>query len=147
MNDTHSNTYEERQKSLNKAEARFEFFCEGKGIWYCRMGFDETNDPVPMFWKIHPLIRSLPDYLMVYKEKLCYVHVKGSNKLKVHDLGQYVIFHRLYCDKETPMLIAFCFEDGGKPIFKSIRWIEQAVLTLKPKIFPTDKKEYYELPM
>lgn len=147
MNDKHSDTYEQRQASLNVAEARFEFYLTGEQVWFTRLGFDETNNPVPDFYKLHPFIRSLPDYLIHLKGKLYFVHVKGTDKLKMVDFRRYCEFEDLYCTPDTPLFLAFCFKDGEKPITKSMAWLRRTVPKLTVREFPSDGKKYVSLPV
>jgi hypothetical protein len=141
----HSNTFSERTAKRGEGELRFEFFCEGSGLEYHRMGFDQIDNKIPNFYLLHPAIRSLPDYLMKYKEKMCYIHVKGTNKIKLEDLISYSLFEQLFCTKDTPLYVAFCLVDGGKPVFKTLESIKKSLLGLEVKEFPSDGKLYFNL--
>ena len=83
MNDKGTNSYQERNSNINIAEIRFEKWCKDKSIQFWRMGFDEKNNRVPRFWDVHPVVRSMPDYICVGAQGLTYMHVKGTIRLRL----------------------------------------------------------------
>jgi hypothetical protein len=108
---TNTGSYEQRQKISKDqmAETLFENYCETKGLKIHHTGFDSVNDPVANFWKVHPTIRALPDFLVEDNGELYWCQVKGSNKMKLHDFVEYS-----------------CFE--GKPIFRTMKEIANSIV-------------------
>jgi len=95
-------------------------------------------------------MRSLPDYVISRGQKVYFVHVKGTNKLKIADLINYGAFSRLYCRHDVQLYMAFCFEKGGEETTTLISWnkIESSMLLgAEIKQFDNDKKLYLEVPI
>lgn len=141
--DKASNTWSERNSVRNVGEDRFEEYCNGRGLKFWRMGFDEKQSPVSSFWKVHPLVRSLPDYLVDRNGKLFWVHVKGTPCLKVDDLLLYSQFER-DLSADCDFYIAFCFE--GAPIFKQLPQVRELMTGLRIQAW-SDGKQYMRLPL
>ena len=59
-----NNTYQERNSVPNIAEKLFVEYMTKLGRDMKRLGFDEKNNSIDGFWKVHPLVRSLPDYFL-----------------------------------------------------------------------------------
>jgi hypothetical protein len=125
---TNTGTYEERQKISKDemAETLFENYCETKGLKIHHTGFDSVINPVSNFWKVHPTIRALPDYLVEIGPDLAWCQVKGSNKLKLHDFVEYSTFDNLFSD-QCSFYVVFCFKDG-KPIFRTMKDIANSIV-------------------
>ncbi len=143
MNDKGTNSYQERNSNINIAEIRFENWCKEKNIQFWRMGFDEKNNRVPRFWDVHPVVRSMPDYICVGAQGLTYMHVKGTNKIKINDLMMYERWHTDLC-QDVGMRIVFCF-DGEEPIFLKWHELKQKLTGCEIKEWPNDKKQYVEI--
>ncbi len=90
MNGAYS--YKERNNVVNIAEVLFEAYCQSKGYFYRRLGFDEKNDPIPNFYNLNPLIRNLPDFYINNKGVAGLVMVKERPILKQAKLNYYLIF-------------------------------------------------------
>ena len=143
--DTASNTWSERNSVRNVGEDRFEEYCREKGLKYWRMGFDEKQAPVDSFWKVHPLIRGLPDYLVESKDcKLFWVHVKGTPCMKVDDLILYSQFER-DLGGDCGFYMCFCFARQS-PIFKKLPQVRELMTGLKVQEWD-DGKQYLRLPL
>lgn len=141
-----NNSYEERNSiKINIAEQRFEQFCKDRGILVARLGFNEKEHPIPLFFKLHPLIRSLPDYVIVIKNSIHYIHVKGSNKLKLIDLSLYKQFSDQFCNPDSKLFIAIPLPE--KTYIISLNNISKIVKTLPVKEFENDHKQYVEIPL
>ena len=108
------------------AEVLFENYCETQGIKIHHTGFDSVMNPVKEFWKVHPTIRALPDYLVETDNGLAWCQVKGSNKLKLHDFVEYSCFEKLFAD-QCAFYVVFCFKDG-KPIFRTMKDIANSIV-------------------
>lgn len=138
-------TYGERQENINKGEELFVAYMNNKGYKIHRFGFDEKRSNVEGFYLMHPVLRSLPDYVSYSKResKLYYFHVKGTNKVKIEDLISYSTFESLFCDEKSVLRIAFCFE-GQAIRFKSLNEIKK-MMTGKAISEWHDKKQFIAL--
>lgn len=125
---TNTGSYEQRQKISKDemSETLFENYCETKGLKIHHTGFDSVNDPVANFWKVHPTIRALPDFLVEDNGELYWCQVKGSNKMKLHDFVEYSCFEKLFAD-QCAFYVVFCFKEG-KPIFRTMKEIANSIV-------------------
>lgn len=139
-----TDSYAERNSNqYNRSEAIFEIFCQNKGWKAHRMGFDEKNSNIDFFFRLNPMIRSLPDYVVTTKSQIYYCHVKGTNKLKLNDLMLYSKFEELYCTEQSKLLVAFCFMGTVK--FRTLKSLRDEIAGLKAKKFENDGKLYFEI--
>ena len=110
-----SNNYQERNSVTNIAEELFENYCNQKGYFIRRLGFDEKKDPIPNFYNINPMVRNLPDYY-VYTNKLSFlVMVKGTANIKQKEYDLLANFLEWYDSKECRLIYAFCFKTSNNP--------------------------------
>ena len=114
--------YKNRQDCPNSGEILFEQYCEQAGLKYHHIGFDSKLDPVQSFWKVHPSLRSLPDYLVEKDGELIWCHVKGTANLKIHDIAEYINFERNW-KHDCSFYIVFCFK-GETPLFRTIEHLK-----------------------
>ncbi len=63
-----SHTYYERNKIKDIGEQLFEKYCKEKNYNVVRLGFDSHKDPIKEFFKINPLLRNIPDYVVEIKQ-------------------------------------------------------------------------------
>ena len=126
-------TFEERQtiKQTDMGETLFEQYCEGLGLKYHHTGFDSKLNPVNNFWKVHPTLRSLPDYLVEKDNNLIWCHVKGTANLKLNDLAEYSSFERSLAH-DCHFYVVFCFK-GQEPKFRTIKQIHDLLVGQKVK--------------
>lgn len=107
--------YYERIKGANMGEQRFEEWARNKGYNAQRFGHDETNNNIDGYWLVHPILRSLPDYVVYLKrdgkQRLFYVHVKGTTSFKLDDFWTYKSFESMFCNEDAVLKIAFCLPD------------------------------------
>ena len=110
-----------------------------------RLGFDEKNNKIEGFQFMHPLLRSLPDYISYFenKKKLYYIQVKGTNKIKLEDLINYSTFESMFCDSNSQLVVFFCFKNEA-PIVKTLKEVKKLVSGCVIKEFH-DNKQYVEL--
>lgn len=141
---TGKHTYIERQDCTDSGEVLFENYCETKGIKYHRVGFDSHLNPVANFWKVHPTIRSLPDYLVEIDDDLAWCQVKGSNNLKLHDFVEYSNFDNLF-SHQCDFYVVFCFKDS-KPIFRTMKDIANSIVGKEIKQWH-DGVKYISVPL
>jgi hypothetical protein len=113
MNGAYS--YKERNNVVNIAEVLFEAYCQSKGYFYRRLGFDEKNDPIPNFYNLNPLIRNLPDFYINNKGVAGLIMVKGTANIKASEIKLLPHFLEWFDSKECPLIYAFCFKDQ-KPL-------------------------------
>ena len=112
-----NNTYAERNSGRNIGEDLFEQYCNEKQVYFKRIGFDEKNSSIPYFYRINPLIRNIPDYLVIHDKGSKLVNVKGTANFKKSEIDMMPLFLEWYSSKECPLLYAFCFNDKSKPFF------------------------------
>ena len=143
MNDKGTNSYQERNSNINIAEVRFEKFCKDKQIPFWRLGFDEKENRLPNFWEVHPLIRAMPDYICYNNNRLTYMHVKGTHRVKINDLILYETWDRDLAFR-AGMRIVFCF-DNQDPIFLTWDQLKQKLTGCIIKEWPHDKKQFVEI--
>jgi hypothetical protein len=118
MNGT--NNYQDRNSVANLAEFLFEEYCNEKGYFFRRLGFDEKKDPIPNFFAINPMVRNLPDYY-IYREadghNLSFlVMVKGTANIKQSEYKLLPHFVEWYDSKGCSLIYAFCFKGEKKPL-------------------------------
>ena len=123
---TGSHSFEDRQDCPDSGEILFEQYCEQLGLKYHHVGFDSKLDPVSYFWKVHPMIRSLPDYLVEKDDNLIWCHVKGTANLKLKDFVNYTDFDINY-KQDCLFFVVFCFKKQD-PIFRTMDEIKQLMV-------------------
>ena len=106
-----ASTFIERQKTVNHGEILFEKYCVSKNYKYWRLGFDEKNGEISHFYRINPLVRNLPDYLVDCGGTTFLVAVKGTGNFKEKEVKMLPLFIEWYSSKEAPLVYAFCFSD------------------------------------
>jgi hypothetical protein len=136
--------YKDRQDCPDSGEILFEQYLEENGTKYHRVGFDSHLNPVANFWKVHPTIRALPDYLVEHENDLTWCQVKGSNNLKLHDYVEYCNFEKLFAD-QCSFYVVFCFKDT-KPIFRTMKDIANSIVGQEIKQWH-DGVKYISVPL
>jgi hypothetical protein len=125
-----SNSYKERNSGINLGEQLFEEYCTKRQVYFKRLGFDEKNDSIPHFYRLSPIVRNIPDYLVVSDKGSRLVSVKGTANLKKSEALMIPQFLEWYHSKDCPLWYAFCFSSENKPFFmtpdKVIQLYEQA---------------------
>lgn len=112
-----NNSYSERNKEPSKGEVLFEQYCQDKNVQCVRLGFDQYTHPIEGFHLINPMLRNIPDYLAIAKNKKFLVMVKGTANIKKKEVDMIPLFMEWYGSKEVPLYYAFCFEGQNKPLF------------------------------
>ena len=110
-----AHTFLERQKVVNHGEILFERYCDSKQYKYHRLGFDEKNNEIPNYWRLNPMIRNLPDYIVNTGRDTFVVNVKGTGNFKQSEVNMLPLFMEWFSTKEAPLIYAFCFTEQ-KPI-------------------------------
>jgi hypothetical protein len=143
--DSARNSFAVRNSVANKAEVFFENYMSEHGTKYYRLGFDEKNERVPFFWNVPPILRSLPDYLISKPKHAYFVHVKGTNKLKLNDFLLAKMFNLQFCQADnTELLFCFCFE-GNEPMFFKVETVQELLTGLTVEAFANDGNQYFSL--
>ena len=110
--------YADRVKTIkNDGEYLFEKFCTIPGTQFQRLGFDENQNNVPKFWRINPILRNLPDYVINSKEKTYVVAVKGTDNFKKKEIELLPSMVESFSSAEAPLIYAFCFKENSSPIW------------------------------
>ena len=143
---TNTGSYEQRQRISkdNMSETLFENYCETKGIKIHHTGFDSVLNPVKNFWKVHPTIRALPDYLVEIEDNLAWCQVKGSNSLKLHDFVEYSTWDNLFSG-QCDFYVVFCFKDS-KHIFRTMKDIANSIVGQEIRQWH-DGVKYFRVPL
>jgi len=119
-----SHTYQQRQSLPNDAEVKFEKWCEAHGWKFYRVGFDEKDSNVPMFYNLNPILRNMPDYLLVGRQAIRVMNVKGTDCIK---RKEYELLSRLmqsYSSFAAPLKYAF-FYGENEPIIKDAKEVQE----------------------
>jgi hypothetical protein len=141
---TADDSFEVRNSVPDIAAELFESYCKSKGYKYYKMGFDAKENLVEKFWLYPASIRHLPDYSLVADDKVRFIQVKGTSKLKIEDLIEYSKFEDTLDPTRQSLHIAFCFK-GYKPITLSMSTVKQHMLGRYIQCFDNDKKLYIDL--
>ena len=114
-----NNTFLERNKEPSKGEVLFEKYCASKNIQFVRLGFDQHSARIENFYKINPLIRNLPDYLVITSTRNFLVMVKGTANMKKTEVQMIPQFLEWYGSKDCSLYYSFCFEGRNTPYFRT----------------------------
>ena len=111
-------SYADRVKTIkNDGEYLFELFCKQNYCEFQRLGFDEHQNNVPNFWRLNPIIRNLPDFVINNGDKTYVVAVKGTDKFKKKEIDLLPSMINAYSSDEAPLIYAFCFKENSGPIW------------------------------
>lgn len=112
-----SQTYDNRQAvGYNQGEDLFLDWCT-KNNWQAhRIGFDEKQGNVPMFYKLNVILRNSPDFVISREEKMFVVNVKGTANIKKQEINLLPLLIEAFSSPEAPLVYAFCFI-GKSPKF------------------------------
>lgn len=106
-----SMSYQERNSIKDLGEQLFEQYCEKQGYKAVRLGFDPKKDPIKDFYKINPLLRNIPDYIVETPNGNFVVQVKGTANIKKKEVELIPLFLEWYSSKDAPLVYAFCFAE------------------------------------
>lgn len=112
-----NNSYQQRNSGINLGEQLFEEYCKKRQVFFRRLGFDEKNDSIPHFYRLNPIVRNIPDYLVVSDKGSRLVSVKGTANFKKSEVSMIPLFLEWYHTKDCPLWYAFCFSGQDKPFF------------------------------
>jgi len=112
------NSYLERVSTAKSdGEALFENYCLINNSQFQRLGFDEKNNNVPVFWRVNAILRNLPDYVINSKGKTFVVAVKGTENFKQKEFELLPKMVEAFSSEEAPLIYAFCFKEKQGPIW------------------------------
>lgn len=134
MNNT--NTYEERQSVADLGEELFEKWATEKGYTFNRIGFHSKNDSVPNFFKLSPLLRNMPDYVLNTDKKTYVVNVKGTANIKHKEMKILGDLMLCYSSSSAELIYAFCFS-GQEPVLMS-------TTTLSTRFHMAEDKQWHD---
>lgn len=124
-----SQTYEDRQAiGVNQGEELFMQWCYAKGWKFNRIGFDEKQSNVAMFYKLNPMLRNIPDFVINREEKMFVVNVKGTANIKRTEISMLPLIVEAFGSNEAPLVYAFCFaneEPKFVPYYKVIEMYDK----------------------
>lgn len=124
--------YEDRAGNyIDFAEDIFEEYCVAKDMKFRRLHFNDTPDfatsPIPLWNKMHPVLKSFPDYFVYNDKEHFFCEVKANYKIKVNDLKHYNLFDSMFCENyATKYYIVFCVR-GEEVVFKTVDQIAKAL--------------------
>jgi hypothetical protein len=111
-------SYLDRVKTIkNDGEYLFEKYCKSHNCQFQRLGFDEHEANVPNYWRLNPIIRNLPDFVINTGNKTFVVAVKGTDKFKKKEIDLLPSMINAYSCEEAPLIYAFCFKENSGPIW------------------------------
>lgn len=110
--------YNDRQSYVNIAEVLFIEWAKSKNYKINRIGFDEKNNSVNDFFKLNPILRNLPDFVINRDGKSFVVNVKGTANIKKKEYDLIPKFIECFSSYNSPLIYAFCFKNET-PIFKN----------------------------
>jgi hypothetical protein len=116
---------------IDFAEDIFEEYCVSKDMKFRRLHFNDTPDfatsPIPLWNKMHPVLKSFPDYFVYNDKEHFFCEVKANYKIKVNDLKHYNLFDSMFCENyATKYYIVFCVR-GEEVVFKTVDQIAKAL--------------------
>ncbi len=118
-------TYDERNSNpINLGEELFIEWAKEKCSFFTRLGFDEKNSNVDFFFKLNPLLRNLPDFLIIQNNKIFLVNVKGTGNIKKKEIDILPKIVEAYASDDVPLVYAFCFRNTYPIFINTQRLIE-----------------------
>lgn len=96
---------------INLGEELFLDWAAEKCSFVARLGFDEKAGNVEKFFDLNPILRNIPDFLIINNDRAFLVNVKGTHnfKQKEYDLLPKII--ETYASENAPLVYAFCFRN------------------------------------
>lgn len=110
--------YNERNSvSVNLGEELFLEWAKNKCTFISRLGFDEKNKNVDFFYNINPVLRNIPDFLIINNHRVFLVNVKGTANIKKKEIDLLPRLVEVYSTEKAPLIYAFCFRGCSEPTF------------------------------
>lgn len=121
----HNGTFDKRINN-NFGEVRFIASCNKNGWLFKKLGFDNEKE-IKEFWKLNPIIKNIPDFIIQKENQLFVIQVKGTKNFKEKEYKLIDKFIDAYHSTNAPLLYAFCL-------------LQRETIFLKPQ----QVKELYE---
>lgn len=102
-------SFQERVSIKDVGEQLFEKYCAEKQYKLARLGFNPNEYQIKDFYKLNPLLRNIPDYVVETPNNTFVVQVKGTANIKKKEIDLIPLFMEWYSSKEAPLVYAFCF--------------------------------------
>jgi len=99
-------TFDQRINN-NFGEVRFIASCNKNGWLYKKLGFDNEKE-IKEFWKLNPIIKNIPDFIIQKENQLFVIQVKGTKNFKEKEYKLIDKFIDAYHSINAPLLYAFC---------------------------------------
>jgi hypothetical protein len=99
-------TFDQRINN-NFGEVRFIASCNKNGWLYKKLGFDNEKE-IKEFWKLNPIIKNIPDFIIQKENQLFVIQVKGTKNFKEKEYNLIDKFIDAYHSTNAPLLYAFC---------------------------------------
>jgi hypothetical protein len=132
---TGSDDYVKRQ-SLQVGEKLFEQWAKDKGYVATVFGSNATDNYIPNFFRLNPILRNSPDYILNTSSKTFVVSVKGTANIKLKEIMLLDQLVAAYSSDKAPLIYAFCFK-GHEPVLMSID-------TLKQRFAEAENKQWHD---
>ena len=114
-----SQDYNERNSvKINLGEELFLEWAKSKCTFISRLGFDEKNRNVDLFYNLNPILRNMPDFVILNNHRIFLVNVKGTTNIKRKEIELLPKIIEAYSSEKAPLVYAFCFR-GNEPVFMS----------------------------
>jgi hypothetical protein len=112
-----SQDYNERNSvKINLGEELFLEWAKSKCTFISRLGFDEKNRNVDLFYNLNPILRNIPDFVILNNHRIFLVNVKGTTNIKRKEIELLPKIIEAYSSEKAPLVYAFCFR-GNEPVF------------------------------
>lgn len=112
-----SQDYNERNSvPINLGEELFLEWAKDKCTFISRLGFDEKKGNVDLFYNLNPVLRNIPDFVIINNYRIFLVNVKGTANIKRKEIDLLPKIIEAYSSEKAPLVYAFCFR-GYDPIF------------------------------
>ena len=102
----YNGTFDQRINN-NFGEVRFIASCNKNGWLYKKLGFDNEKE-IKEFWKLNPIIKNIPDFIIQKENQLFVIQVKGTKNFKEKEYNLIDKFIDAYHSTNAPLLYAFC---------------------------------------
>ena len=102
----YNGTFDQRINN-NFGEVRFIASCNKNGWLYKKLGFDNEKE-IKEFWKLNPIIKNIPDFIIQKENQLFVIQVKGTKNFKEKEYKLIDKFIDAYHSTNAPLLYAFC---------------------------------------
>lgn len=105
-------SYNDRNSiKVNLGEELFLDWAAEKCSFIARLGFDEKAGFVDKFFDLNPLLRNIPDFIIINNDRVFLVNVKGTHNFKQKEYELLPKIISTYSSENAPLIYAFCFRN------------------------------------